>query len=80
VLHDIESWAETSDGPCVFWLNGLAGTGKSTIAATVFERMDKRQLLGASFFVNRQYADRRDTSEIVRTIANELVARNRHIA
>jgi hypothetical protein len=80
VLHDIETWAGTSDGPCVFWLNGLAGTGKSTIAATACEHLDKKQLLGASFFINRQYADRRDASDIVRTIAHELAVRNRHIA
>jgi hypothetical protein len=79
VLHEIESWAGTSNGPCVFWLNGLAGTGKSTIAATVCERLDEKQLLGASFFISRQQADTRDASNIVRSIAHGLASRNRLI-
>jgi hypothetical protein len=80
VLDDIEAWVGTSNGPCVFWLNGLAGTGKSTIAATVCERLDEKQLLGASFFVSRQQAETRDASNIVRSIAHGLASRNRVVA
>jgi hypothetical protein len=80
VLHDIETWAETLSGPCVFWLNGLAGTGKSTIAATVCERLEEKQLLGASFFISRQQTDTRDVSNIVHTIAHELATRNSIVA
>jgi hypothetical protein len=79
VLHEIETWAGASNGPCVFWLNGLAGTGKSTIAATICEHLEDKQLLGASFFVSRQHADRRDASDIVRSIAHGLASRNRLI-
>ena len=32
VLNEIESWTKDFDKSPVFWLNGLAGTGKSTIA------------------------------------------------
>ena len=32
VLRKIESWIKDFDKSPVFWLNGLAGTGKSTIA------------------------------------------------
>ena len=28
VLEDIFSWADGQDERCIFWLNGLAGTGK----------------------------------------------------
>jgi hypothetical protein len=80
VLDDIETWVRSSSGPCVFWLNGLAGTGKSTIAATVCERLDEQHLLGASFFVSRQQADTRDAQGIVRSIAHELASRNRLIS
>jgi hypothetical protein len=80
VLHNIETWVGSSNGPCVFWLNGLAGTGKSTIAATVCERLDEKQLLGASFFVSRQQADSREASGIVRSIAHGLSSRNGLIA
>ncbi|KAL3469229.1 hypothetical protein BJX99DRAFT_268450 [Aspergillus californicus] len=30
----ITKWAESLDSKCIFWLNGMAGTGKSTIART----------------------------------------------
>jgi hypothetical protein len=80
VLHNIETWVGSSNGPCVFWLNGLAGTGKSTIAATVCERLDEQQLLGASFFVSRQQADSREAAGIVRSIAHGLASRNGLIA
>jgi hypothetical protein len=80
VINEIEAWASSSNVPCVFWLNGLAGTGKSTIAATVCERLEEEQLLGASFFISRQQADTRDASNIVRSIAHGLATRNSLIA
>jgi hypothetical protein len=66
------TWAGGSGGSCVFWMNGLAGTGKSTIARTLCWQLADRGLLGASFFVNRQDQARRDASNIVRTIAHQL--------
>ncbi|KAH6881522.1 hypothetical protein BKA58DRAFT_371720 [Alternaria rosae] len=32
LLEEIYSWANAQDEHCLYWLNGLAGTGKSTIA------------------------------------------------
>jgi pantothenate kinase-related protein Tda10 len=34
-LREIYNWASGQDERCIFWLNGLTGTGKSTIARTV---------------------------------------------
>src|SRR5258705_9591508 len=34
----------------IFWLDGVAGTGKSTIAQTVANQFNKAHELGASFF------------------------------
>lgn len=50
LLEEIEKWSEDSDQPPIFWLNGLAGTGKSTIARTVAEQCFANGRLGASFF------------------------------
>ena len=50
LLDEIERWAEDLNGPPIFWLNGLAGTGKSTIAHTVAKRCFAKGILGASFF------------------------------
>jgi hypothetical protein len=77
LLHDLLAWAGASDSSCAFWLNGLAGSGKSTIARTLCERLHVQGLLGASFFVSRQHPDRRDASNIVRSIAYQLATRQR---
>jgi hypothetical protein len=80
LLEDLMTWASASDSSCVFWLNGLAGTGKSTIARTLCERLDERGLLGASFFISRDQSDRRDASNIVRSIAHQLAVRWRPVS
>ena len=72
VLTEIESWAKDFDQSPVFWLNGLAGTGKSTIAQTIAERMYADGLLGASFFCSRDFEDRSDLHFIFPTLAFQL--------
>ncbi|KXL50603.1 hypothetical protein M433DRAFT_151196 [Acidomyces richmondensis BFW] len=32
LLQEIYDWADSETSPAIFWLSGLAGTGKSTIA------------------------------------------------
>jgi hypothetical protein len=56
-------------------LNGLAGTGKSTIAKTIAERLFADNQLGASFFCSRDFEDRRNIQLIFPTLATQL-ARN----
>ena len=72
VLAEIERWTEDFDMRPVFWLNGLAGTGKSTIAQTVSERMFADGRLGASFFCSRGAKDRSDLHLIFPTLAFQL--------
>ncbi|KAF9642557.1 hypothetical protein BDM02DRAFT_3133008 [Thelephora ganbajun] len=75
VLDEIGLWARDFDRPPVYWLNGLAGTGKSTIAQTIAERTFADGQLGASFFCSRDFEDRRNLKFIFPTIAVQL-ARN----
>ena len=72
VLNEIESWTKDFDKSPVFWLNGLAGTGKSTIAQTVSEWAFADGLLGASFFCSRDFKDRSDLRFIFPTLASQL--------
>jgi hypothetical protein len=72
VLNEIESWAKDFDKPPVFWLNGLAGTGKSTIARTIAEHLFAEESLGASFFCSRDFEDRSDLQFIFPTLAFQL--------
>ena len=57
ILQEIYNWADGQDERCIFWLNGLAGTGKSTIARTIARRYFEQKRLGASFFFSRGGGD-----------------------
>ena len=72
VLDGIELWARDFDRSPVYWLNGLAGTGKSTIAKTIAERLFADGQLGASFFCSRDFEDRRNLQLIFPTLATQL--------
>ena len=72
MLSEIESWVRDFNQSPVFWLNGLAGTGKSTIAQTVSERTFADGQLGASFFCSRDSEDRSDLHFIFPTLAFQL--------
>jgi len=58
-------------GQRVFWLNGLAGTGKSTIQ-TLAETTFADGKLGASFFCSRDFEDRSNLQVIFPTLAFQL--------
>ena len=64
----------------VFWLNGMAGTGKSTISRTVACNLAQTENLGASFFFKRGQADRADLSKFFTTITADLVFRHPAVA
>ena len=72
VLSTIELWARDFNENPVYWLNGLAGTGKSTIAKTIAERLFADGKLGASFFCSRDFEDRRNFHFIFPTLATQL--------
>ena len=54
----LDQWLKDEQDQRVFWLNGLAGTGKSTIVQTFAESCFADGNLGASFFCSRDYNDR----------------------
>jgi hypothetical protein len=72
VLDEIESWTKDFSKSPVYWLNGIAGTGKSTIAQTTAERVFANGQLGASFFCSRDFEDRRNLQFIFPTLAFQL--------
>ena len=74
VLRQIFDWADGQDERCIFWLNGLAGTGKSTIARTVACEYSERKRLGASFFFSRGGGDVSHASKFFISIAVQLAS------
>ncbi|GLA33115.1 hypothetical protein AnigIFM63326_002394 [Aspergillus niger] len=75
LLLDIRDWAVSEQGKCIFWLNGLAGTGKSTISRTVAKDLQQQGLLGASFFFKRGEGDRGNAARFFPTIIQQLFTR-----
>ncbi|KAF7532366.1 hypothetical protein G7054_g8043 [Neopestalotiopsis clavispora] len=67
------SWAENPSTQPVFWLNGMAGTGKSTISRTLAAAFKARGTLGATFFFKRGEGDRGKASRLLTTIAGQMI-------
>jgi len=72
LLEQIAGWTADQAGKRIFWLCGKAGTGKSTIARTVAQKLDDDGLLGASFFFRRGRAGRSHAKLLFPTIARQL--------
>jgi hypothetical protein len=72
LLQEIYDWAEGHNEQFIFWLNGLAGTGKSTIARTVARKYFENGQLGASFFFSRGGGDAGHAGKFFTTMALQL--------
>ncbi|OJK02214.1 hypothetical protein ASPACDRAFT_1879572, partial [Aspergillus aculeatus ATCC 16872] len=72
LLQQILDWALlSSHGRSIFWLKGMAGTGKSTISRTVAMSLKDSNHLGASFFFKRGEGDRELKDEVQKAIHND---------
>ncbi|OPB36260.1 hypothetical protein A0O28_0110360 [Trichoderma guizhouense] len=72
VLSQIRSWIDSDGEKRIYWLRGMAGTGKTTISMTIAREYYRKGRLGASFFFSRSSGDLSSTRKFVATIANEL--------
>ncbi|KAL7763984.1 hypothetical protein ACKLNR_005129 [Fusarium oxysporum f. sp. zingiberi] len=73
LLNQISEWVKDSNSQKLLWLNGMAGTGKSTVARTLAQSFSQSGHLGASFFFKRGESDRDGLSKFVSTICAQLV-------
>ncbi|CAE6460823.1 unnamed protein product [Rhizoctonia solani] len=65
-------WVRNKAEGSVYWLNGMAGTGKTTIAFSVCAELDSAHMLGASFFCSRLREECRNVNKIIPSIAYQL--------
>ncbi|KAI9776915.1 MAG: hypothetical protein M1839_009157, partial [Geoglossum umbratile] len=72
--RQIAEWAEDRNGKPIFWLNGMAGTGKSTIARSVAQSFAKQHQLAASFFFKKGEGGRGNATRFFTTISTDLMA------
>ncbi|KAL5632395.1 hypothetical protein ACGC1H_005380 [Rhizoctonia solani] len=77
LLGQILGWIESSDSGSIYWMNGMAGTGKTTIAYSLCEELDTSYKLAASFFCSRLLPDCRNVNLIIPSIAFQLARSSR---
>jgi len=65
-------WCDDPNSKCIFWLNGMAGTGKSTISRTIAQELAEKKRLAASFFFARGKRDISHSRMFFTTIAAQL--------
>lgn len=73
ILGEIEKWAQEPEGRRIYWLCGMAGTGKSTICRTVAHHLTNLNIVTASFFFKKGENDRDKSSALFTTIVKQLV-------
>jgi WD40 repeat protein len=74
LLKDIKEWIlDTSSSQSqVYWLNGLAGTGKTSVARSIAKWGQRQGLLAATFFFSRDAIDRRDPAAVIPTVVHQM--------
>ena len=70
----ILGWINGDDKCNMIWLNGHAGTGKSTIARTLAKHLETDGKLAASYFFKRGDQARNSTRRVIPTISTQLMA------
>jgi hypothetical protein len=78
LLESIRQWMTDPTGKQVYWLTGVAGTGKTTVAQSVAEIAKELGILGATFLFSHASEDRRDYRRVIPTLAYQL-ARDPHL-
>ncbi|KAF5341684.1 hypothetical protein D9611_001195 [Ephemerocybe angulata] len=72
LIEQLLLWARDCKSPHLFWLSGLAGTGKTAVAKTLCSQLHEEGHLGGSYFCSLRAADRREVSLIIPTLAKIL--------
>ncbi|KAG8703366.1 hypothetical protein FRC09_004200, partial [Ceratobasidium sp. 395] len=72
VMKELRAWANDPNSAKIYWMNGMAGIGKTTVAFTLCSELGGTQQLAASFFCSRELPECRDVARIIPTIAYQL--------
>ncbi|KAF8704283.1 WD domain, G-beta repeat, partial [Rhizoctonia solani] len=73
-LEQLRGWGHGGQSHNVYWLNGMAGTGKTTLAYSLCAELDQNHRLGASFFCSRTIPECRNVKYILPSIAYQLAS------
>ncbi|GKZ36991.1 hypothetical protein AbraIFM66950_008283 [Aspergillus brasiliensis] len=71
--------AYAGEEQAVFWLQGMAGTGKSNVSRTVARWLNNEGFLGGGFFFKKGGADHEDARRLFITLTKEIMERLTHL-
>ncbi|CUA73024.1 Ribosome assembly protein 4 [Rhizoctonia solani] len=71
-LTELYHWSDDPGSKHLYLMDGMAGTGKTTIAYSLARQLEDEGRLGASFFCARTSESCRDANRIIPTIAYQL--------
>ncbi|EJC98353.1 uncharacterized protein FOMMEDRAFT_161713 [Fomitiporia mediterranea MF3/22] len=77
IMDEIVEWVSSGSNQNVFWLDGVARSGKSTISTTIAEHFSAISRLGAHLFFQR---GKSEPSAVIRTLAYKLALFDSSIA
>ncbi|KIK60188.1 hypothetical protein GYMLUDRAFT_105293, partial [Collybiopsis luxurians FD-317 M1] len=75
-LGDLRNWANSSSTNHMFWLCGMAETGKSTITQTFAKTCAENGFLVGRFFFRRTDTSRNNSQQLFTTIALQMALAN----
>lgn len=73
LLRQLGDWSQHHQPP-IFWLSGMAGTGKSTISRTLAASFQAQQILGGSFFFSRGSGEANTAVNFVGTLVQQMAS------
>jgi hypothetical protein len=79
ILGQIADWSLSSSRQCIFWLSGMAGTGKSTIFKSVARLWNDQHRVLASFCFKRGEAGRDRAALLFTSLAVQLAQKSRGV-
>ena len=73
LLNQIMAWAANgSDSANIYWIHGLPGIGKTSLAHSICERLHNKQQLAGVFFCQRDDANMSELRNILPTLISKL--------
>ncbi|KAG8739560.1 hypothetical protein FRC10_005449 [Ceratobasidium sp. 414] len=77
VLQDLREWVHYGKSQRVYWLSGIAGTGKTTVAYSLCEWLENSGKPAASFFCSRDLPNCRNVKRILPSVSYQLARLSR---
>ncbi|EJD07054.1 uncharacterized protein FOMMEDRAFT_59301, partial [Fomitiporia mediterranea MF3/22] len=76
VLRNVEQWVH-SRNHCqqIYWIHGVAGCGKSSVATSVADALEREEVLSGSFFCKRDIPERRSAKRLIHSLMYFLARR-----